>query len=423
MPAKKHPGCSLPFSIRAESTTLPALTSYLLSLISIKQSNLCVAADVHSTSALLRLAEEVGDSICVLKTHVDIIDDFSDRTIRGLQEIAKRKAFLLFEDRKFGDIGSKISLASEDRLIPYSPHLLSDTVQSQYARGPLRIATWAHLTNAHLFPGPAIIPSLHAAATSTLISLNQSVSTEITTGTPRGSIDGLSMTGTDPDPDLDTEPIPPPHPPLVATQDHQPTPSSPSASTLSPTTNSPFDMSHRRTSIVTATTTISQTFEPSPPNPASLSRSLSSSSTENPLDRAAALSELGAPPHARGLLLLAQMSSSENMLTPSYTKACVDAARGNKEFVLGFVAQEDLKKEKGDEWMVFTPGVGMLPDGEKGDGMGQRWRGPREVVRDEGVDVVIVGRGVTGARDRGAEAERYRREAWRGYEERIERKR
>ncbi|KAL8956330.1 MAG: hypothetical protein Q9193_006130, partial [Seirophora villosa] len=78
---------------------------YLLSLVSIKQSNLCVSADVHTTSALLRLAEEVGDSICVLKTHVDIIDDFSDRTIKGLQEIAKRKYFLIFEDRKFGDIG------------------------------------------------------------------------------------------------------------------------------------------------------------------------------------------------------------------------------------------------------------------------------------------------------------------------------
>ncbi|KAL8945755.1 MAG: hypothetical protein Q9222_007749, partial [Ikaeria aurantiellina] len=228
MPSKKHPSSSLPFSVRAESATLPALTSYLLSLISIKQSNLCVAADVHSTSALLRLAEEVGDSICVLKTHVDIIDDFSDRTIKGLQEIAKRKAFLVFEDRKFGDIGN--------------------TVQSQYARGPLRIATWAHLTNAHLFPGPAIIPSLHTAATSTLISLNQSVSTEITTGTPRGSIDGLSTTGTDTDPDT-TEPLPPPHPPLVSTYDHQPSQSTSStASTLSPT-NLAFDMSHRRTSI------------------------------------------------------------------------------------------------------------------------------------------------------------------------------
>ncbi|KAL9007673.1 MAG: hypothetical protein Q9173_007112, partial [Seirophora scorigena] len=105
MAPKRHSSRSHPFSSRAESEALPALSSYLLSLVSIKQSNLCVSADVHTTSALLRLADEVGDSICVLKTHVDIIDDFSDRTIKGLQEIAKRKYFLIFEDRKFGDIG------------------------------------------------------------------------------------------------------------------------------------------------------------------------------------------------------------------------------------------------------------------------------------------------------------------------------
>lgn len=110
------------------------------------------------------------------------------------------------------------------------------------------------------------------------------------------------------------------------------------------------------------------------------------------------------------------------MLTPAYTSACVSAARKHKDFVLGFVAQEDLNKEDEDEFLVFTPGVG-LPSGAEGDGMGQRWRGPREVVRDEGADVVIVGRGVIAARDKGSEAEKYRKEAWRGYEERIGRKR
>ena len=107
MTSNKNTTLSLPFSIRAEIPNTPPLTSYLLHLISIKRSNLCVSADVHTTSALLRLAEEVGDYICVLKTHADIIDDFSERTIKGLKEISRRKAFLIFEDRKFGDIGSK----------------------------------------------------------------------------------------------------------------------------------------------------------------------------------------------------------------------------------------------------------------------------------------------------------------------------
>lgn len=106
MPSSSHATISLPFSVRADIPNTPPLASYLLHLISIKRTNLCVSADVHSTSALLRLAEEIGEHICVLKTHADIIDDFSERTIRGLSEISRRKCFLIFEDRKLGDIGS-----------------------------------------------------------------------------------------------------------------------------------------------------------------------------------------------------------------------------------------------------------------------------------------------------------------------------
>lgn len=113
------------------------------------------------------------------------------------------------------------------------------------------------------------------------------------------------------------------------------------------------------------------------------------------------------------------------MADTRYTDACIAAARGNGDFVLGFVAQEDLNREKGDEWLIFTPGVGLPRNGEDGvgDGLGQRWRGPREVVRDEGADVVIVGRGVLRAKDRRAEVERYRAEAWGGNEERVQRRR
>jgi uridine monophosphate synthetase len=109
MLAKHHEIQALPFSVRADLPNIPPLTSYLLHLISIKRSTLCVSADVHTTSALLQLAEEVGDYICVLKTHADIIDDFSTKTIQGLNEISRRKQFLIFEDRKLGDIGSMSS--------------------------------------------------------------------------------------------------------------------------------------------------------------------------------------------------------------------------------------------------------------------------------------------------------------------------
>jgi uridine monophosphate synthetase len=106
-----HPTWSTSFKDRASLPGTSPLAAYLLHLIAIKKSNLCLSADVSTTAELLAIAEEVGDSICLLKTHADIINDFSDRTVRGLREIAKRKRFLVFEDRKFGDIGSEFVLS------------------------------------------------------------------------------------------------------------------------------------------------------------------------------------------------------------------------------------------------------------------------------------------------------------------------
>ncbi len=67
---------------------------------------MCVSADVTSPAELLKLAEDVGDQICVLKTHADVVKGFSERTMKSLTDIARRKRFVLFEDRKFMDIGS-----------------------------------------------------------------------------------------------------------------------------------------------------------------------------------------------------------------------------------------------------------------------------------------------------------------------------
>src|ERR1700761_2456727 len=73
---------------------------------------------------------------------------------------------------------------------PPSSQSPAGTVQKQYTSGPLSIAKWAEITNAHIFPGPAIVTSLKSAAKSAISDYNTLVHTEITAGPPfedRGS--------------------------------------------------------------------------------------------------------------------------------------------------------------------------------------------------------------------------------------------
>jgi orotidine-5'-phosphate decarboxylase len=45
----------------------------------------------------------------------------------------------------------------------------------------------------------------------------------------------------------------------------------------------------------------------------------------------------------------------------------------------------------------------------------QRYTSPRGAVLERGADLIIVGRGITGASDPAGQAERYRQEAWQAY--------
>ncbi|KAL0109679.1 hypothetical protein PUN28_014601 [Cardiocondyla obscurior] len=130
---------TLSYGKRAKLATNP-LASKLLELMDSKQTNLCVAADLTETDVILDLANAAGPHIAVLKVHVDIIENFNNKFILRLKELAKQHKFLLMEDRKFGDIGNTVSL--------------------QYTGGLYKIAEWADLITVHPVSGLSVISAL-----------------------------------------------------------------------------------------------------------------------------------------------------------------------------------------------------------------------------------------------------------------------
>ncbi len=233
------------------------VTQKLARLMQQKQSNLALSADVTTAKALMDLATSVADDIVILKTHIDIITDFTPDLTKCLRQLADEKGFLLFEDRKFADIGN--------------------TVLHQVKDGVYHIASWADIINAHLLPGLGIIDGLKAGC------------------------NGRDI----------------------------------------------------------------------------------------------------------GLLLLAQMSSKQNLFTKSYTDITVQQAHKNKDFVMGFIAQEKLSED--DDLVTMTPGVSFH---DKGDALGQNYHTPEYVLKEKKSDIVIVGRGIYAAENPRRTAQEYRQKSW-----------
>ena len=70
-----------------------------------KQTLVVLAADLDTTGELVQLIHEVGPHIAALKTHVDMVEDYSNESWQEVVEAAHAHGLLLFEDRKFADIG------------------------------------------------------------------------------------------------------------------------------------------------------------------------------------------------------------------------------------------------------------------------------------------------------------------------------
>ena len=121
------------------------------------------------------------------------------------------------------------------------------------------------------------------------------------------------------------------------------------------------------------------------------------------------LMEVGLPKQ-RSLLLVAEMSSKGNLISEEYTQKTVQMAKKYNQFVIGFICQSKLSNDP--TVIHMTPGVNLA---KAGDSHGQQYNTPAYVILEKGVDAIIVGRGITEAKDPEVTAEEYRKQGWDAY--------
>jgi len=127
-----------------EKLTKNKIAKHLFKLISEKKSNLCVAIDESDKNVILDIIDKVGPNSIMIKLHCDIIDNFDQEFIDKLKQLAVHHRFLVFEDRKFADIGN--------------------TVKDQFTGGLYKISSWADVINCFVISGEGIIDSLKSSA-------------------------------------------------------------------------------------------------------------------------------------------------------------------------------------------------------------------------------------------------------------------
>lgn len=107
-----------------------------------KESLVVLAADLPTIDGIVQIIETVGEHVCALKTHVDMIEDFNMKDWSRVVDAARSMGMLLFEDRKFADIGR---------------------VAKTQMGGLYDIRSWSDLVTSHSVSGPDVVDGIAAA--------------------------------------------------------------------------------------------------------------------------------------------------------------------------------------------------------------------------------------------------------------------
>lgn len=323
----------------SESFSFPGnrLLSYLQTLEATKKGLpygipvcVCTSHIVTTTDSLIQIASSIGPHIAILKVISDIIDDWSDETVRQLLALAREHSFLIWEGGRIlnstVDVTAKRNSESKE-----VRNELVDLVRKKYTKGVIKPATWAGIATAWASgvaednqEADILIPALKTAARETVANTMQTIRTEITAEqSSSGDHASVSVDSTA-DEDgghkhlssdyvvVDEEGLGPPQ---------------------------------RKASTISLTHTITQHTEDS--------AEVSSIKSDKPEDGDEHLAvevmpkrpsitpddaEIMPPPLlARGLVLCLP-SDNTDAFTQQYRRSCVAAARANQDFVIGFLS-------------------------------------------------------------------------------------
>ena len=126
---------------RWSSDSSPILKKYM-EVVCRKKSAVCLAADRYKMDDLFQLLGVAGPHIAALKTHVDLISDWDKDRWKDFCHEAKELDLLIFEDRKFADIGK---------------------ISKKQMGGIYDIQSWSDLVTAHLISGSDITTGIQSA--------------------------------------------------------------------------------------------------------------------------------------------------------------------------------------------------------------------------------------------------------------------
>ena len=110
------------------------------------------------------------------------------------------------------------------------------------------------------------------------------------------------------------------------------------------------------------------------------------------------------------ILLIAQMSSQNNLLNNNYTNKCIEYAKKYNN-VIGFIDMENITPNN-LEYIHMTPGVNLQ---NKKDNFGQQYNTPEKIICNNNSDIIIVGRGIYQSKNPKEMAKKYQKQGWEAY--------